>query len=177
MILHLTRKVQNVNKIKVVAQPQTESNCYFNNWYVDIFSTGFKGKSALVFMHDMSRLPISIPGKSLQKAIPPFLEQLKLHLLNWGISNEEIENELTAANKIVYAPTSNKSILGSINNIKLNAEYSLTYNYTDYGSIDWAKINLHMSVHLFSVKGKGHFWSDKIIREHYGLLEKPKKWG
>lgn len=78
MIIRATKKVLNINKIKPTFNETESKNPLPGDWFVDVISMGYPGKTALHFIHNPSRMVVLVPGKSIQKS----MDEFKIRLSN-----------------------------------------------------------------------------------------------
>jgi hypothetical protein len=166
--LHATRKVLNLGKIDgktmITLQPEDQE---LQNWYVTIMGSSFRGKMLVLYIHEPSLITIITRGKTIRKTYPEFEIRLKNLLQRFRFPEHFIENELTFLDEMVIGKTTNKSMLGYINQIVYLLDYWV-YDNRDYESINLDDLENKMMSHLSSSKNTSgfitpiNFWEKKL---------------
>lgn len=117
MVIHCTKKLLEYGKFPV--RPVTELECdSFFRWHAHTFM--IHRKKCIILMNDLTRYSMVYYGvtkttiKNFGKTFRDALYQ------NWrfeGIADERIDEYITNGGEIKFAPTYNRSILGSINDM------------------------------------------------------------
>lgn len=166
--LHATRKVLNLGKIDgktLITQQAKDQELY--NWYVTTMGSSLCGKMLVLYIHEPSLMTIITRGKTIRTTYPEFENRLKLLLQRYRFPERFIEHELTFFNEMVIGKTTNKSMLGYINQIVYLLDYWV-YDNRDYESINLDELENKMMTRLSSSKNAGgyitpiNFWENKL---------------
>ena len=164
-----TKKLLNISRLdSVLYQSEPSSGQQLHNWYVASCGSGFPGKLLLLYVHENSLLTVVVKGKTIASTIDNFRVQLKQLLLRHNFPLSFIEREMSCTDDYVIGKTSNKSMLGHVNQMILQVT---TYNlqYAGYHEIE---TNNHEDIFMnWLYKNKGQreyqtplgFW-----RKHIG---------
>lgn len=123
MIIRATQKVLKTNKIKPQKKENESTPPLPGEWFVDVVSQGRPGKLALHFMHHPTLVSIIVPGKSLTKGVPIFIERLERLLERHDMT--ELTLLFQASGEPMIASTNSRRMLGLINSVAYTIEYHL----------------------------------------------------
>lgn len=128
LVIHCTKKLLEYGKFPI--RPVAEVECaLFFHWHAHIFM--IQKRRCIILMNDRTRYSLVLYGVK-KTTVGNFGETFQdaLHR-NWrfeGITKERIDKYITDGGKLIFAPTYNRSVLGSINDmIKLTG-----YRIEDY---------------------------------------------
>jgi hypothetical protein len=99
--------------------PVVESTTRLGDWYGNILRIG--RRQYLLFISERSRLPVVIPireGKRLASVFPDTVCEV---LGNVGVGAADIANERSRMSEIAFGRTSNRSLLGTLNDFAFMA--------------------------------------------------------
>jgi hypothetical protein len=115
------------------------STTKLGDWYGNLVSVG--RRRVVLFVSERSRLPVLLPARdvaTVAQQLPLALEQM-LPIL--GVPRDIVRQEVSAMTEVHFAPTANRSILGTMTGYHQSLRFYL-------GSGSWAellRISLHMS--------------------------------
>jgi hypothetical protein len=154
LLIHPTRKVANIARIAPVEKgADTPVPGLLNEWYVDLAGLGAPGKAVLLFVHRTTYVPVVVPGRSLKKALPVFLERLERLLNRQDIPREIIDKIFSGFSTVQFRHTNDRKTLGIINQYK----YTL-----------WVTFAVRLNIETFSR------W-EKLEDELLDYLHKPRE--
>jgi len=159
--LRVTQKVLNVSKGKAEAEPETIDP--LKEWFANICSTSFKGKSVILFVHAQSKLAIIVKGKSILQCIDIFLERLELLLIRKGIDMEK-RSKIIPDGFPMILKTNSKSVLGYMNEYKHTLDCWF-YEYARYEDIDQNKMEDNLSDYVISVEKNTYDTPISLLRK------------
>jgi hypothetical protein len=149
MKIRATAKVLNISKIKPVADDSPTIQSMPGEWYAGVLSLLQPGKLAIHFLHTPTYISIIIPGKSLNKAIPFLPARIENLLKRTGYESLIPQYQIDTTPEVFK--TNNKSMLGYLNQMKLEIECLLTYRYPP-GEIDFDDLETNYMRYLFRGK-------------------------
>jgi hypothetical protein len=76
----------------------------------------------MMFVSDRSLLPVIMPIRERQNLLINFQKRLSTHLMQLGIEERFVVDELDQMDEYVVAPTASPSVLGSMNDFTQNAK-------------------------------------------------------
>lgn len=112
---------------KLVDEP---SATRLGDWYGHLINVG--GIRLVLLISEMSRLPVLLPGRDLSRIAIHLRTALNEVLLGLEIPASLVRLELAAMNEVLFAPTKNRSLLGTINDFTCLLEWELDQNPTPY---------------------------------------------
>ncbi len=124
LLIHAVQKLLNTSKMKAslhVGMPSEGQQLY--SWYASVVSAGEPGKMLVLYVHDPSLLVVVCRGKTLQKTFPIFRERLQALLTRYKFPPEFIAREMAMTDAFSVSKTNNRSILGSINDMKYGISF------------------------------------------------------
>ena len=112
-----TKKLADHLGIKLEPAPGnaiTQLGCWYaNRLYV-------QGRQHVIFVSEATLLPVIVPAAPAKTIVPRFVHQLGMVLRELGVDEASIAIETASMNSATWAKTSNRSVLGSMNDfIKL----------------------------------------------------------
>jgi hypothetical protein len=149
MKIRATAKVLNISKIKPIADDSPTIQSMPGEWYAGVISLLQPGKLAIHFLHTPTYISIIIPGKSLHKAIPLLPERIEKFLKRTGFQSLIPQYQIGTTPETFK--TNSKSMLGYMNQMKLEIECLLTYRYPP-GEIDFDDLENNYMRYLFRGK-------------------------
>lgn len=110
--LRCTRKLQ--KKLRACEVPEIgPSTTVLGDWYGDLLFT--RHARLLVFVSEQSRLAVLLHARDFPSLEERFRAAVVGLLRHLGVSEEAIRREEVAMAEIVYAPTRNRSLIGTLN--------------------------------------------------------------
>ena len=124
IIIHAVQKLLNTSRLKTslyVSKPGEGQQLH--SWYVRLFSSTFRGKLFVMYVHEPSLLTIICRGKTISGTWPEFLIRLTALLKRYDLSDEFIQFEMKEMDGYVVAKTNSKSMLAHMNQMVFLLEY------------------------------------------------------
>jgi hypothetical protein len=107
-----------------VASPgEHQPTTVLGDWYANIALS--RPQHLILCVSEKSLLPLVIPAKDLKNLTARLREQLASVLATFGVPAQRIESELNAMHEYRVGRTTNKSILGSLNEFMFHLEHGL----------------------------------------------------
>lgn len=122
-VIHCTKKLHNRIKPSSVA-PSSASDTVLGNWYATAL---FWKPQLALFVHEETLLPVLMPLAPAGTLTERFPTHLAMVLNALEVDAEFIASEVAAMSQVQYAKTSNRSVLGMMNQFIHLAE-----GYRDY---------------------------------------------
>lgn len=133
--IRATKKILLKAKTVDVESIESNSELLFSEWYADLASTSFRGKSFILFLHKPSLMSILVQGKSIEKAYKTFVERLENLLLRFGFPKDLIAAEINGAKEHVITKTVERRYTGFMNGIKDHL-LARGYNFSSFEDFD-----------------------------------------
>jgi hypothetical protein len=124
--LHCTKKLLDRVKAEISTVPLT-STTVLGSWYATVLL--WKPQVALL-VNENTLLPVLMPLAPCRDLAERFPEQLVNVLAAHGVPQQFIDHELAQMNEVMYAKTSNRSVVGIMNQFTYLAEGYREYLYT-----------------------------------------------
>ncbi|HET9385590.1 MAG TPA: hypothetical protein VFO67_10605 [Gemmatimonadales bacterium] len=99
-----------------------ESTTRLGDWYGNILRLGHR--QMLIFVSERSRLPVIIPIRESKRLATVFPDAVCDVLAMVGVSAKDIEEERSRMSELVFGPTRNRSVLGTLNDFARMAKYA-----------------------------------------------------
>ena len=131
MIIGITKKINEKLGLEINRVPDIlpiDINC----WHANLFT--WNRRNCLIFMNNRTRFLVLLYGvkKSDMKDLPiHFYNQLKTNLLNIGIEEIRINDYIGNNQEIYITKTTERSIIGSINDTILMIQYEIDNFYRE----------------------------------------------
>lgn len=136
--IHCTKKL--LDRVKLpVSTEQIVPTTYLGNWYATAL---FWKPQVVLLVNERTLLPVLMPLAPAAELALRFPEQLASVLFAHGAPHALVEHELTAMLDFKYAKTSNRSLLGMLNQFTYLAEGYRDYNQT----IDLLRLSMKLAV-------------------------------
>jgi hypothetical protein len=97
-----------------------ESTTRLGDWYGNILPIG--RRQHLLFISERSRLPVVIPIREVKRLGTVFPDAVCERLAVVGVTIEDIADERTRMSEIAFGRTSNRSLLGTLNDFAFMAK-------------------------------------------------------
>ena len=124
-------------------------------WYANVKSLPFRGKSVVIFFNVNTYITILLPGSGSRKMLPEFVERTGRLLQRLNVPQHLIDREMEAMQEIRLLKTDSRSILGSMNDI---GRHLNGYVYHDrIASIDemeWDRQERILTEHIYGAINK-----------------------
>lgn len=159
-ILHCTKKAQDRLKVKPIGA-LSEPTTRLGNWYCNEFTAS--RRKYLIFVNVRTLLPIVISVKGLKTSrdiLELFKQRLFKAFLLLQLTEERFMPELMEMDEVVFAKTSNRSIIGSMKDIIAQAKFS-----SDYHEIDVDSPAMFESLSQIPLKANGYKLSTELVAE------------
>lgn len=116
--LHCTKKLLDRVKAEISTVPLTSTTA-LGSWYATVLL--WKTQVALL-VNENTLLPVLMPLAPCKDLAERFPEQLANVLAAHGVPQQFIDHELAQMNEVMYAKTSNRSVVGIMNQFTYLAE-------------------------------------------------------
>ncbi|WP_415836251.1 DUF6933 domain-containing protein [Polynucleobacter antarcticus] len=103
-------------------------NQYFRAWYAKAI---FSKPQVALFVNERTLLPLVIPLAPILNLVDLFPEYLFKILLNQGVSESFIMQELNHLDEVTYCKSSNRSTIGILNMFSYHLDGYRAINYVD----------------------------------------------
>ena len=125
LIIHATQKLLNTAGLPAIAYvTKPGDGQLLHSWYATTFSSSFPGKMMTVYIHEPSMIAVVCKGKTIRHTWPQFLQRLPMLLQRCGFPAAILESELLMCSDFVVAKTSNRSMLGYMNQVIFDLEHN-----------------------------------------------------
>lgn len=109
IIVRATQKLLNTQRIKPsMLDKNVLAPKIFNEWYANIITSSFRGKSLVFYTHEPSLLTIVVSGKTIQKTYPEFVARLSKLLNRFSFPESFINEHLPAFDTNLITKTESK---------------------------------------------------------------------
>lgn len=135
--LHCTKKLLDRIKQSTIA-PSNTSSTLLGNWYATAL---FWKPQVALLVNEKTLLPVLMPLAPATNLVSRFPEHLTAVLVAHGIPKDFIEHELVQMGNVRYAKTSNRSVMGIMNQFSYMAE---AYREND-GATDLLALSMWLS--------------------------------
>ncbi len=161
MIIRATHKTLNVAGLKAPKESPIENTEMPGEWTAGLVSLGKPGKMAVNYVHNITRISVLINGKSINKTNSQLIDKVSDYLTRFGYSDLIPLFQLSSQIEI-YGST-NKSVLGHMNELRRNFEYQFD-RFSTAETLDLKNIEDLYFEYLFRIKSRGKsFYSTKSI--------------
>ena len=118
-VIHCTKKLLERIKPPTVAAGSALGTTLLGNWYATAL---FWKPQVALLVNEKTLLPVLMPLAPATDLATRFPEQLASVLAAHGVHQEFIDHELAQMNEVQYAKTSNRSVVGIMNQFSYLAE-------------------------------------------------------
>lgn len=159
--LHCTKKLLDRIKPKILASEQSDTT--LGNWYATVL---FWKPQVALLVSERTLLPVLMPLTPAATLARRFPAQLALVLKEHDVPSEFIAQEVWRMDKVQYAKTANRSVVGILNEFVNQAEFWLAaYAYQKGNDNDLLAISAKLSETPCSPLYKGPVSPDKALHE------------
>ncbi|WP_322788228.1 DUF6933 domain-containing protein, partial [Novosphingobium subterraneum] len=159
--LHCTKKL--LDRIKPEIAEPGQSDTSLGNWYATVL---FWKPQVALLVSERTLLPVLIPLAPAATLVRRFPAQLLLVLKEHGVPPEFIAQEVWRMDKVQYAKTANRSVVGILNEFVKQAEFWLAaYAYEKGDDDDLLAISAKLAETPCSPLYKGPVSPDKALHE------------
>ncbi|WP_234715747.1 MULTISPECIES: hypothetical protein [Sphingomonadaceae] len=159
--LHCTKKLLDRIKPEIVASGPSDTA--LGSWYATAI---FWKPQVAVLVSERTLLPVLMPLAPAATLARRFPAQLALVLKEHGVSSEFIAQEVWRMDKVQYAKTANRSVVGILNEFVKQAEFWLAaYAYEKGDDDDLLAISAKLAETPCSPLYKGPVSPDKALHE------------
>jgi hypothetical protein len=156
--LHCTKKL--LDRIKPAAiAPDSASGTLLGNWYATAL---FWKPQVALLVNEKTLLPVLMPLAPAANLAVRFPEHLAGLLMAHGIPQQFIDRELTQMHEVQYAKTSNRSVVGIMNQFTYLAEGYREYLETK----DLLALSLRIAETPCSPLYKSHISPDRALHAY-----------
>jgi len=114
-----TQKLIKRLSLPVISNPPNPTT-QLGDWYGNVLF--IRHHRLMMFVSDRSLLPVIMPIRERQNLLINFQKRLSTHLMQLGIEERYVFDELDQMDEYVIAPTASPSVLGSMNDFTQNAK-------------------------------------------------------
>jgi hypothetical protein len=114
-----TQKLIKRLSLPVISNPPNPTT-QLGDWYGNVLL--IRHKQLMMFVSDRSLLPVIMPIRERQNLLINFQKRLSTLLIQLGIEEQLVSDELDQMDEFVIAPTTSKSVLGSMNDFILTTK-------------------------------------------------------
>lgn len=137
------------------SENKPSSDGRLGEWYANVKSLPFRGKSVGIFFNVNTYLTILVPGKGARKMLPEFVERTGRLLQRLGVPQPLIDEEVEAMQEIRLLKTDSRSILGSMNDIGHHLDAHIYYDrIATADEIDWDRQELILTKNIYGAINK-----------------------
>ena len=139
--------------------PESEptSDGRLGEWYANVKSLPFRGKSVVIFFNVNTYLTILVQGQGSKsrKILPEFVERTGRLLQRLDVPQHLIDQEMDAMQEIRLLKTDSRSILGSMNDIGHHLDAYIYYDrIASADEIDWDRQELILTKNIYGAINK-----------------------
>jgi hypothetical protein len=116
IVLRCTQRLLRASKVEPVAD-SPEPTVALGEWYANVVSLPFRGRTLVVFVHSGTLLSVAAPGRVLRTTVPVFQQRLPLLLARLDLPRPWVDAQAAALSSVQLARTASRSVLGSMNDI------------------------------------------------------------
>uniref|UniRef100_UPI0030EE5415 DUF6933 domain-containing protein n=1 Tax=Rhodohalobacter sp. 8-1 TaxID=3131972 RepID=UPI0030EE5415 len=137
------------------SQEEPTSDGRLGEWYANVKSLPFRGKSVVIFFNVNTYITILVPGNGTRKMLPEFVERTG-RLLQWlDVPQPLIDEEMDAMQEIRLLKTDSRSILGSMNDVAHHLDAYVDYHrLSSAEQMDWDRQERILTEHIFGAINK-----------------------
>ena len=159
--LHCTKKL--LDRIKPEIAVPGQSDTALGNWYATVL---FWKPQVALLVSERTLLPVLMPLAPAATLARRFPGQLALVLKEHGVPPEFIAQEVWRLDKVQYAKTANRSVVGVLNEFVKQAEFWLTaYAYEKGNDDDLLALSAKLAETPCSPLYKGPISPDRALHE------------
>ena len=159
--LHCTKKL--LNRIKPGIVTPGQSDTALGNWYATIL---FWKPQVALLVSERTLLPVLMPLAPADTLARRFPAHLALVLKEHGVPSEFVAQEIWRMDKVQYAKTANRSVVGILNEFVNQAEFWLAaYAYEKGDDDDLLAISAKLAETPCSPLYKGPVSPDRALHE------------
>lgn len=166
VVLRCTRELL-ARVTRAPVEPAATSTTRLGDWYVALVRVG--RRQYLLAISERTRLPVLVPARDARHMAETLAGAVGRVLLGIGVPEAEVEVESTAMVDAVFAPTRNRSLLGTINDFAFAIQHRLQREPTslDELAIWLADTPIHTRFH----DGRPM----DVTRQVFGLATPPRR--
>ena len=116
IVLRFTQRLLKASGIRPVEEPPAPT-APLGEWYANIVSLPFWGRSLVVFVHRGTLLSVVAPGRVLGTTVPTFRQRLSRLLQRLEMPQDWVDAHTAALSGVCFARTASRSVLGTMNDI------------------------------------------------------------
>lgn len=116
IVLRCTQRLLKASGIKPAEEPSAPT-APLGEWYANVVSLPFRGRSLVVFVQGGTLLSVVAPGRVLRTTVPTFRQRLPRLLQRLGLPQDWVDAHTAALPEVCFARTASRSVLGTMNDI------------------------------------------------------------
>ena len=136
-----------------VDEPKSDGR--LGEWYANVNSLPFRGKSVGIFFNVNTYMTILVPGNGARKMLPEFVERTGRLLQRLDVPQHLIDAEMNAMHEIRLLSTDSRSILGSMNDIIRHLDAYIYYDrIPSADDIEWDRQEMILTKNIYGAINK-----------------------
>ena len=128
----------------VTTEDPSPSTTIFGDWYANVLSLSFRGKSVVMFVNEPTLLAVFIPGRGAKKMLPVFRARAMALMRTLDLPEDCIKKEAEEMADLQLAPTASRSVLGAMNDMAQGL-CMLAERKASADEIDWDEMEIYYS--------------------------------
>lgn len=164
LVLRCTRRLATRLGIKL-EQTALESTTKLGDWYANVIETPAE---LVVCVNGVSRLAVVIPALDADEVLAQFRARLGGLLLELGVDDAAVHSEVDATEPVVFAPTNDRKVVGSMNDICFQVAWWLTDHGPMFRESELFALEMQLS-RTPHVKLREPF-ADRAVRARFGCV-------
>jgi len=145
-------------------------------WYANVKSLPFRGKSVVIFFNVNTYLTILVPGQGSKsrKSLPEFVERTGRLLERLNVPQSLIDEEMAAMQEIRLLKTDSRSILGSMNDVRHHLDAFINHHrISSAEELDWDRQEMIMTERIYGAINKrpsgGAFYPKDLVERLFEM--------
>jgi hypothetical protein len=137
------------------SKSELTSDGRLGEWYANVKSLPFRGKSLVIFFNVNTFITIFVTGNGTRKMLPEFVDRTSRLLQRLGVPQHLIDQEIEAMQEIRLLKTDSRSILGSMNDIGHHLDAHIYYDrIATADEIDWDRQERILTKNIYNAINK-----------------------
>jgi hypothetical protein len=137
------------------SEDEPTSDGRLGEWYANVKSLPFRGKSVVIFFNVNSYITVFVPGNGTRKMLPEFINRTGRLLQKLDVPQHLIDEEMEAMQEIRLLKTASRSILGSMNDVAHHLDAYIYYDrISSADEIDWERQELILTKNIYGAINK-----------------------
>lgn len=155
-------------------QEKPISDGRLGEWYANVKSLPFRGKSVVIFFNVNTYITILVAGNGTRKMLPEFVERTERLLQKLEIPQNLIDEEMEAMKEIRLLKTDSRSILGSMNDVGHHLDATIDYHRIQSADqLDLERQEMILTKNIFGAinktMSKGIKYPEDLVKSAFGV--------